>query len=265
VHPMCCVTIDVESDWGGRASPTDSGLAGCRYSIPRILDLFDRVGARCTFFVSGEVARAISSELRDIASRGHEIASHGRRHVRYDRLSISGLEEELQSSKDTLEDVTGRRIVGFRSPYFAPHSNLFPALARAGYEYDSSLVAGRLPGRYNNKISDGPFWKESILEIPIGRLPFTPLPSGLLWLNLLRSAVPLSWLPRPSKQLGVFYLHPFDLYPAKYTPLFDWKVNLWYLFGQKHACATLEAYLQRVGKQSQFVKMQDLFMQHRAR
>lgn len=261
MRPMCSITVDVESDWGGRASPGYRGVEGCRYSIPRVLDLFDRFGVRSTFFVSSEVTGAIASELREITLRGHEIASHGWRHLRYDRLAIANLDEELQASKKTLEDVTGLAVSGFRSPQFAPHSDLFPALARAGYKYDSSLVASRIPGRYDNPIDSRPFWKDGILEVPIGRLPFTPLPSGLLWLNLIRTAVPLDWLPYPYKQLVVFYFHPFDLYPAKYTAQFDWKINLWYLFRQKHVCATLEAYIQRVAERSRFVKMQDLLLQ----
>jgi peptidoglycan/xylan/chitin deacetylase (PgdA/CDA1 family) len=258
---MCSVTVDVESDWGGRVPPRDRGVEGCRYSIPRLLDLFDRFSVRSTFFVSSAVTGAIASELREIASRGHEIASHGWRHQRYDRLVVADLDEELQISKITLENITGLPVLGFRSPQFVLNSNLFAALVRAGYKYDSSLVAGRLPSRYNNTISDRPFWKDGVLEVPIGRLAFTPLPNGLLWLNLIRTAVPLHWLPYSSKQLEVFYFHPFDLYPAKYTARFDWKINLWYLFRQKHVHATLEAYLQRVAERSRFVKMQDLLMQ----
>jgi peptidoglycan/xylan/chitin deacetylase (PgdA/CDA1 family) len=257
---MCSVTVDVESDWGGRAPSDDQGVEGCRYSIPRLLDLFDRFGILSTFFVSSEVTRTIASELREITSRGHEIASHGRRHLRYDRLAIADLDEELQASKETLEDLTGLAVSGFRSPQFAPNGDLFAALSRAGYKYDSSLVAGRLPNRYNNTIGDQPFWKEGILEVPVGKLSFTPLPNGLLWLNLIRTAIPLRLLPYPYKHLEVFYLHPFDLYPARYTARFDWKINLWYLFRQKHVRATLEAYLQRAAERGRFVKMQDLLV-----
>ena len=261
VRSMCSVTIDVESDWGGRVSPDDRGVEGCRYSIPRVLDVFDRFGVRSTFFVSSEVTGAIASELREITSRGHEIASHGWRHFRYDRLSIAGLDKELQTSKETLENMMGLPVSGFRSPQFALNNDLFPALARAGYKYNSSLVAGQLPGRYNNRISDRPFWKDGVLEVPVGRLPLTPLPNGLLWLNLVRTAVPLRWLPYPYKQLEVFYFHPFDLYPAKYTARFDWKINVWYLFRQRYVRATLEAYLQRAAERSRFVKMEDLLTQ----
>jgi len=256
--PLCAVTVDVESDWGGRASAEDRGVEGCRYGIPRVLDIFDRFGVRSTFFVSSEVSGVIGPELRAITSRGHEIASHGWRHLRYDHLPLERLDEQLRASKNTLEDVTGLTVSGFRSPQFAPHRELFPALARAGYQYDSSLVAGRIPGRYHNKIDHRPFWKDGVLEIPVGSLPLTPVPSGLLWLNLVRTAIPLEWLTSPDQHLSVFYLHPFDLYPARYTTRFNWTINLWYLLRQKHACATLEAYIQRVAERRRFVTMHDL-------
>lgn len=254
---LCCVTVDVESDWGGRASP-DRDVEACHYAIPRILALFDSFGVRATFFISSSVVGAIASELREISSRDHEIASHGWNHRRYDGLDLVRLGEELRRSRTILQDITGLPITGFRSPFFVPHRDLFQALAQAGYKYDSSLVAGRLPGRYSNRIKSRPFWKHGVLEVPVGRLPFTPLPNGLRWLNLLGTVFPPHWLPPPRNIVEVFYFHPFDLYPSRYNAEFNWKVNIWYLFRQKHADGTLESYLQRVAKRSRFAQMQEL-------
>jgi peptidoglycan/xylan/chitin deacetylase (PgdA/CDA1 family) len=256
---LCCVTVDVESDWGGRAS-RDGGVKACRYALPRILALFDSYGVRATFFISCAVIGAIESELLEITSRGHEIASHGWNHRRYDRLDPVSLGEELEGSRKILQDITGLPVTGFRSPCFVPHRDLFQALAHAGYKYDSSLIAGRLPGRYSNRIENRPFWKHGVLEIPVGRVPLTPLPNGLLWLNLLGLALPLHWLPHSHDRVEVFYFHPFDLYPAKYDGEYDWKVNLWYLFRKKHVHIALEGYLQRVAKRGRFLQMQELLM-----
>ena len=43
----------------------------------RLLDLFDEHRVHATFFVLGWVAERIPALVRDIAARGHEIASHG--------------------------------------------------------------------------------------------------------------------------------------------------------------------------------------------
>src|SRR4030095_8806692 len=47
----------------------------------RILDLFDRHGVRGAFFVLGEVAGFYPDLVREIATRGHEVACHGFHHV----------------------------------------------------------------------------------------------------------------------------------------------------------------------------------------
>src|SRR5262245_59704638 len=45
-----------------------------------LLDLLDGVGATATFFVLGWVARRHPGLVREIARRGHEVASHGMDH-----------------------------------------------------------------------------------------------------------------------------------------------------------------------------------------
>ena len=43
----------------------------------RLLDLFDEPGVRATFFILGWVCEQRPQLVRQIADRGHEIASHG--------------------------------------------------------------------------------------------------------------------------------------------------------------------------------------------
>ena len=46
----------------------------------RLLDLFDEVGVKATFFILGLVAERHPALLRRIAEAGHELASHGQSH-----------------------------------------------------------------------------------------------------------------------------------------------------------------------------------------
>ena len=55
-------------------------------NVRQILDLFDAVQAKGTFFTLGWVAQRHGGLLRDIADRGHEIASHGWDHQRVFRM-----------------------------------------------------------------------------------------------------------------------------------------------------------------------------------
>jgi len=45
-----------------------------------LLDLFEEKGATATFFTLGWVARRYPGLVREIAARGHEVASHGMFH-----------------------------------------------------------------------------------------------------------------------------------------------------------------------------------------
>ena len=50
------------------------------------LDIFDRLGARGTFFILGEVAHFYPELVREIDARGHEIGCHGYHHTDIDLL-----------------------------------------------------------------------------------------------------------------------------------------------------------------------------------
>jgi len=49
-------------------------------NVRRLLELFAEVGARATFFLLGWVAERHPGLVREIASLGHELATHGYAH-----------------------------------------------------------------------------------------------------------------------------------------------------------------------------------------
>ena len=51
------------------------------HATQRLLDMFDASGAKGTFFVLGWVAERYPALVREIAARGHEVASHGYHHA----------------------------------------------------------------------------------------------------------------------------------------------------------------------------------------
>lgn len=107
--------------------PVDTHLAGyglacapCdriyRTSVPRILDLLDRVGIKATLFVIARDAEREAALLRDAADRGHEIASHSVTHpIPFATLPPDMVARELRESRQRLEDVLGQPVVGFRA------------------------------------------------------------------------------------------------------------------------------------------------------
>ena len=127
----------------GETSPgkLSQGEYAARASIPRIRKLLSDNDIRASFFVPAVVARLYPGEQRALVDEGHEIGIHGWIHERNTQLSYE-VERDLQMrSADTLEDVTGRRPVGIRTPSwdFSPHT--LSIIREMELLYDSSLMA----------------------------------------------------------------------------------------------------------------------------
>ena len=126
------VTVDVESDWGGR---TDS-YYGIQNSLSFILNTLNEFDIKATFFISGEVVRSNKDIICEILKSGHEIASHGFKHdIDHSKLSKEELFNQIDGSKKLLEDEIGVQILGFRTPQFRVNESLFDVLADSGFRY----------------------------------------------------------------------------------------------------------------------------------
>jgi hypothetical protein len=93
--------------------------------------------------------------VREIQFRGHEIASHTYNHNRCDYQTSLELTAELTKSKNQLEDIIGREIMGFRSPSFSVNREVLKTIERCGYRYDSSYNSFSVHGRYGKISLDG--------------------------------------------------------------------------------------------------------------
>jgi peptidoglycan-N-acetylglucosamine deacetylase len=189
---------------------------------------------RATFFVLGWVAKRLPHLVREIAARGHEVASHGFNHQMCKRLSKAELREELDKSKRLLEGITGTEVSGFRAPNFSIDDRVLSMLQETGYRYDSSFNNFSLHGRYgkislNGQPRIGKAYKmsEGFFEIPVSNLSLAtlvtlgtrnfshfPLPwSGGAYFRLM----PLSMFSMgvrsilKSESAYVFYMHPWEI------------------------------------------------------
>ena len=108
----------------------------------RLLELLGLSRARGTFFVLGWIAKRYPDLVREIASAGHEIASHGLQHTMVTKLSPEDFREDIRCSKALLEDITGRKIRGYRAPTFSITRETAWAhdiLGEEGFSYSSSV------------------------------------------------------------------------------------------------------------------------------
>lgn len=206
--------------------PKDSwGRMDCR--IPRnidlILELFDVFGVQATFFTLGWVAEHYPEVVRRISDAGHEVASHGMRHVRVRNQSPDEFRADATEARKRLEDVTGQSVLGYRAASWSIDETTpwaHEILAEIGYLYSSSLypIAHDHYGVPNAPTY--PFYIPGtrFLEIPATTVRFAgrnwPAAGGG-YFRLLPLSASL-WLLRRAIRNGdaaVFYFHPWELDP----------------------------------------------------
>ena len=196
-------------------------------SIDALLARLDRYGASGTFFVLGWIAEHRPEVVRDIAAAGHEIASHGFWHERVTALDRNAFREDVRTSKQTLEDLIGREVIGYRAPSFSIVPGCewaFDVLIEEGYRYDSSLFPIRRRGygypnaprtphviqRSAGNLAEFPLATTSIFRYPV------PAAGG----GYLRQ-FPLSIIRRAFREASArtepatFYIHPWEIDPRQ--------------------------------------------------
>jgi polysaccharide deacetylase family protein (PEP-CTERM system associated) len=195
----------------------------------RLLDLFDETSCRATFFVLGWVARKEPALVREIAARGHEVASHGMNHQMLTEQTPRSFREDARDSKALLEDRCGAPVIGFRAPSYSLNGATLWAidvLAEAGYRYDSSIYPIR---RRRYGYPDGPTSpalvraeRATLPEFPLPTLPFGPIRIPVLAGAYLRLAP--SWLTLAAarrslarREPTVVNVHPWEIDPEQPT------------------------------------------------
>ena len=68
-----------------------------------LLEFLDSLQLKATMFVPGYVAERFPALVRDMAEAGHEIGSHGHRHIDAASLQRKEFREEISSSKKVIE------------------------------------------------------------------------------------------------------------------------------------------------------------------
>ena len=255
------ITVDVETDWGGRLCADQHNCQGIEKIIPYILDLFEKLNIKSTFFISGEILTNYYNLIQEIHDYGHEIGSHGHIHrIKYDKMSKEAVKEQVEISKNLLKDLIGVVPIGFRSPQLRTNDCLFEALSELNFKYDSSTIRGYLPTRYNNlSIPNKPFRIHDLLEIPISTMPFINIPMGLLSINALGFAMFKAIFDNFDRNdTYVFYFHPFDLILNKSKNDFGSFINNWYNFRSRNVQATFELLLNYLSSKGTFIPLNDV-------
>lgn len=216
------ISIDVEdwpqSTWDRNLPITDRAADNTRH----LLQILRDAEVRTTMFVLGKLAERFPEVVKEIHADGHEVACHGHGHLEVGRQSPDEFLNDVRRSKDSLEQIIGRPVKGYRAPDFSIVRETLWALdmlAAAGFEYDSSIVPAQLP-RYGIagwpelpvrvQLSHG----TSILEVPLAtfRAFGRNWPVGGGGYHRLLPGVASRYFARRimTKAPFVFYCHPYE-------------------------------------------------------
>jgi polysaccharide deacetylase family protein (PEP-CTERM system associated) len=186
-----------------------------------VLRLLDELGVRATFFVLGMTAERYPELVREVAARGHELASHGHAHERVYALTRESFRADVERGLEALEAAAGARAVGYRAPAFSITRDTpwaYEVLAAAGLEYDSSQYdSPRIPRRiaaiprapYRLRLESG----AELWELPVAASRL-PVGGGAYW-RLLPAPV----IARALRGLiadgaaPALYFHPYEFDP----------------------------------------------------
>jgi polysaccharide deacetylase family protein (PEP-CTERM system associated) len=212
-------SIVPRDSWASRESRVER-------NTERLLDLFHSRGVRATFFILGWVAERYPRLVTQIASHGHELASHGFHHQLVYTLTPGQFREDVRRAKATIEDAGGSAVRGYRAPSFSiVRTNLWAldVLIEEGHAYDASVFpihhdrygipdAPRRPHRLDRAAG-------SIVEVPASTVRLgginVPIAGGGYFRQL-----PYAWtrwgISRVNRVDGdpvIFYIHPWEVDP----------------------------------------------------
>jgi polysaccharide deacetylase family protein (PEP-CTERM system associated) len=242
-RPLNGISVDVEDWLQSTIDPTLPLSERFHPNTQKVLDAFARRNVRGTFFVLGLAAEKAPGLVREIQAAGHEIQSHGYGHEIVYSITRERFKADVERSKKMLEDMTGRRICGYRAPAFSiTLANLWAldVLVELGFEYDSSVFPIELQ-RYG--IGGAPWYPHRLrapgggvlTEVPVATYRWAgrrmPLGGGgyfrLFPYFLIRNCVQQL---NSAGQSATIYMHPYEYNPDELKEIVEfpisWKTRL---------------------------------------
>ena len=149
--------------WGdGSPGKLSQGEYGSRAAVPRIRRILRENKVSASFFVPAVVAKLHPDEQRNLVDEGHEIGIHGWIHEFNSTLPEADERELMLRAADVLEEITGIRPVGMRTPSWDFSQSTLSICKEMGLLYDSSLMADDEPYEL---LEDGE--PTGVIELPV--------------------------------------------------------------------------------------------------
>jgi len=98
-----------------------------------ILNILKKEEIKATFFLSSPWAEKHQELVKRMVAEGHEIGSHGNRHIDLNTLGAAEIEKEIISAQQVLEQITGKKIRLIRTPNGAYNNKVIATADQLGY------------------------------------------------------------------------------------------------------------------------------------
>ncbi len=96
------------------------------------------IAVPATYFITGKFSENNNLLVKSLAKAGNTIGSHSSSHPHFNTLDENMITEELSSSKNLLELISGKPVLWFRAPYLEYDLRVMQTLKALGYLGDSS-------------------------------------------------------------------------------------------------------------------------------
>ncbi len=190
----------------------------------KTLDLLDDYQTKATFFVLGWIAEQNPRLIREIVSRGHEVASRGFYHRSLRHLTPDEFREDLRRTNRVLEDAGGQKIIGYRAAEklsFEKDDWVFDILAEEDFVYDASFLPTKKDAKSKRLAHQVHTNGKAVWEFPYSTrnvgLGLLPISGGNYFrqipYTILRHAVH-DWHERYEEPF-VLYFHVWELDPEQ--------------------------------------------------
>jgi len=207
------------------------------FELKRLIDFLSEIEIACTLFVvpneykSYSATEAFASCLSTALDHGHELGLHGYMHTKNEfgyfypiplpipLPTVERQKERIEKGVKNLVNLSGRKPLGFRAPFYLHNNVTLEALSSLGFHYDSSVTVFkpthgvRLRVRWIRDCK--PFITQGLVEIPVTG-DYTYSLKNFDFSDLLRRTVrDFEWI---KSCRGVFVLnnHPQYLNDAGY-------------------------------------------------
>lgn len=108
---------------------------GANEGVPRMLDMWDKYHIKVTSHVVGDAANKYPLLVREIATRGHEIAAHGISWTNQWDMSYNQELAFVKKGVDEVEKITGEKAVGYNCNWLRRSVNTLKVLQELGFLY----------------------------------------------------------------------------------------------------------------------------------